>query len=504
MKKESKGYVNRGGIYTAPILNTPYFPFLRARLAARGRRTFQTLRRLSLPQLGQCLEAYLPVHLFSGEDQGANSRDRVYSLGLTIQCFIWQMLKPRTSCREVVRQVRALFGLNDLGSVKEGSSAYCQARLRLPQERLENALTHLAQQANRRAAPTRLLQGRTVKVVDGTTVQAADTAANRKTYPQSPHQRRGCGFPLIKILALFSLSSGAILKVITGNFHHHDLRLFHQLWEDFKKGDIVLGDRLFGDYVTLADLPPQGVDVVARLNAKRKIDYRKAKRLGRNDGLLVWRKPQNCPPYLSPARWAAIPSSITVRVLCFHIALKGCRTRWVALVTTLLDPKAYPLEQLAALYVRRWRLELCFRDLKTQMGMEQLRCQTPPMVIKELMAYLVAHNLVRCLMAQASATHLVDLERLSFKGTVDSLRQFGHAIAQANTRKKRRQLSDDLLLTIALDLVPLRPGRREPRAIKRRPKPFPLLTKPRHQFKDRIPYNRWILRQKNLRNGNLI
>jgi Transposase DDE domain len=324
----------------------------------------------------------------------------------------------------------------------------------------------------------------------------ADTAQNRQRYPPSPHQREGCGFPLLKMLALFSLSSGAILKVVTGNFHHHDLRLFRQLWGYFKKGDIALGDRLFGDYVTLADLPGHGIDVVARLNATRKVDFRKAKRLGRNDGLLVWPKPQRCPPYLSPAQWAKIPGSITVRVLRFQIAVKGCRTRSVALVTTLLNSKDYPLEELAALYARRWRLELCFRDLKTRMGMEQLRCQTPKMVSKELLAYLVAHNVVRCSIAQASATHEVELERISFKGTVDSLRQFGQARAQAKTRQKRHRLWDDLLLTIARDLVPLRPGRREPRAIKRRPKPFPLLTAPRHQFKDRIPYDRWLRRQK--------
>lgn len=483
---------------------TPYFPSLRARFAACRRRTFQTLRRVSLPQLGKCLESYLPVHLFSPEEEGPNSRDRIYSLGLTMQCFIWQMLNPGTSCREVVRQVQTLFGLKDLASVDHGSGAYCQARSRLPEERLEKALTHLAQQADRRAASARSLQGRTVKVVDGTMVQAADTSPNREAYPQSPHQRRGCGFPLVKILALFSLSSGAILKVVTGNLRHHDLRLFRQLWEDFKKGDIALGDRLFGDYATLADLPGKGVDVVARLNAKRKIDFRKAKRLGRNDGLFLWRKPKACPPYLSPAQWAAVASSITVRVLRFQIAVKGGRTRSVALVTTLLNPKDYPLEELLALYARRWRLELCFRDLKTQMGMEQLRCQTPEMVIKELLAYLVAHNLVRCVMAQASATHQVELERLSFKGTVDSLRHFGHAIAQARTRKKRQELWGHLLLTIAADRVPLRPGRREPRAIKRRPKPFPLLTAPRHQFKDRIPYARWIRLQKGSKNRNLI
>ena len=184
-----------------------------------------------------------------------------------------------------------------------------------------------------------------------------------------------------------------------------------------------------------------------------------------------------------------------MRILRFRIASKGFRTRLITLVTTLLEAQLYPLETLADLYARRWRLELCFRDLKTQMGMEQLRCQTPEMVEKEALAYLVAHNLVRCVMAEAVATYGVELERLSFKGTVDSLRQFTNTMAQARGQKTRRQLWDDLLWTIARDVVPLRPGRREPRAVKHRPKPFPLLTRPRHLFKDRIPYSRWLRRK---------
>jgi len=277
-------------------MHTPYFPTLRSRLAALGRRTAQALRRISLPQLEQCLLSYLPLDLLSAEDQGPNSRERIYSLRLTFQGFVWQMLKPQTACREVVRQVQALFRLKGLGRVKAGASAYCQARSRLPRERLERAVACLAEHADRRVGPGGSLGKRPVKVVDGTTVQLADTPENQERFPQLPHQKPGCGFPLLKLLALFSLSSGAILKVIMESYHHHDLRLFRQLWEDLKAGDVVLGDRLFGDYGSLADLPRRGIDVVARLNAKRKIDFRKAKRLGRHDGLFVWTKPKVCPP----------------------------------------------------------------------------------------------------------------------------------------------------------------------------------------------------------------
>jgi Transposase DDE domain len=481
------------------MMHTPYFPTLRSRLAALGTRTVQTLRHISLPQLERCLKTYLPVGLLAAAEEGANSRERIYSLRLTFQCLVWQMLKPQTACREVARQVQALFRLACRCRVNSGPSAYCQARLRLPRERLEQALHHLAQHADQCGGAGDCLQERVVKVVDGIMVQLADTRKNQKRYPQMPHQQPGCGFPLLKLLALFSLSSGAILTLVMDSYHHHDLRLFRRLWAELKAGDVILGDRLFSDYASLADLPRQGVDVIARLNIKRKVDFRKARRLGRNDGLLVWTKPGFCPPYLSAAQWAEMSATITVRVVRFRVTVKGGRTRLISLVTTLLDPQLYPLAELADLYARRWRLELCFRDLKTQMGMDQLRAQTPEMAEKEALAYLVAHNLIRCVMAEATTNYHVALERLSFKGTVDGLRQFTHAITQARNQQMRLQLWADLLWHIARDQVPLRPGRREPRALKRRRKPFPLLTRPRHRFQDRIGYSKWLRLQKNLK-----
>jgi len=182
-----------------------------------------------------------------------------------------------------------------------------------------------------------------------------------------------------------------------------------------------------------------------------------------------------------------LPAQITVRILRFTATLRGFRARRVTLVTTLLDPKLYPAQDLIDLYARRWRLELCLRDLKTTMGMEHLRCKTPDMAEKELLAYLVAHNLIRCVMAEAVARYAVPLERVSFKGSVDALRQYSHAIALARNRKLRRQLWEDLLLNLARDLVRYRPNRLEPRAVKPQPKPYPLLNQPRRCFKE-IPH----------------
>lgn len=484
-------------------MDTPFFPAFRSRLAALGRRTAHTLRQTALTQLQQHLRGVLPAPLLSAEDEGPNSRERVFSLRLTCECFLWQVLKPDTSCREVVRQVQALCRLNGWQPVAEGDSAYIQARQRLPRERLEKALTATAQAASARLSPSLALQGRPVKVVDGSTTQLPDTLENQQRYPQPSTQKAGCGFPVLKLAVLFCLNSGAVLSVIWGSLHNHDLRLFRQLWDQLKAGDILLGDRAYGEYTTLAVSPLRGVDVVARLHQKRKVDFRKARRLGKNDGLFVWTKGCQQSEILTAAEWADLPAQITVRIVRFTATIRGFRARRVTLVTTLLDPVAYPAHELAALYARRWRLELCLRDLKTTLGMEQLRCKSPDMAEKELLAYLVAHNLIRCVIAEAVTQYSVDLERISFKGTLNALRQYSAAIAQARNRKMRRQLWDDLLLNLARDLVPLRPNRQEPRAVKRRPKPYPLLNQPRRKFVEISHRSRyWKGRPRKYRNLN--
>lgn len=484
-------------------MTTPFLPAFRSRLAALGRRSFQSLRQATLVQLGQHLRGLIPEHLLASEEEGPNSRQRYFPLRLCVECFVWQMLNPATACREVVRHVQSLCRLAGRAPIDEGTSAYVQARQRLPQERLRQVLGATAQAADQRASSAGQLRGRRVKVIDGSSTQLPDTAANQKDYPQPSRQKPGCGFPVMKLAVLFSLASGALLDLVMGNLHGHDLRLFRQLWDSLQRGDIALGDRAYGDYGTLAALPQRGVDMVARLHARRRVDFRKAKRLGKHDGLFTWKRGAQQSNILSVAEWAQLPAQITVRVLRFTATVRGYRARRLTLVTSLLDPQLYPAEELAALYGRRWRLELCLRDVKTTLGMEQLRCQSPEMAGKEVLAYFIAYNLTRCVMAEAAASYEADLERISFKGTLDALRQYSGAIARARNKKVRQQLWEDLLVNLVRDQLPWRPHRREPRAVKRRSKPYPLLNKPRHVFQE-IPHrNRyWKNQPRNYRGLN--
>ena len=468
-------------------MHTPFFPAWRPRLAALGQRVHR-LRQHSLSHLEQLFGQLFPFWLLAQADDHANSRERIYSVRRLFWAFLYQVLNPLCPCREVVRQMQAFFRLHNLGPVDKGTGGYCTARGRFPLETLQRIRHAVAGHADKMLAPSQeLWHGFKPKVIDGTTVTLPDTPKNQRAYPQSRSQKPGCGFPLMKIVGVFSLASGALLDYAKGNKHQSELSLLQKLFHLFQSRDLAVADRGFCNYVLIALLQLRQVASLFRLHSARKADLRKGKRLGKCDRLFTWHKPVLKPRYLPNTVWKRIPQEMTVRVVRFQLCVPGYRPESVTLVTTLLDPKLYPAEDLARLYARRWHIELWFRDIKTSMGMEVLRCQSPKMVHKELEMFLIAYNMIRALVAEASATYDVPLDRLSFKGTVDASRQYSIAIAQARSKKKQRELVADLLRVIALDQVPDRPGRYEPRAVKRRPKPYALLNKPRHQFKD-IPH----------------
>jgi len=457
-------------------MHTPFFPAFRPRLAALGRRV-QHLRQQSLGHLELLLQPWLPPGLLAQADEGRNSRERVYSVRRTFFGFLGQVLKPDTSCREIVRQIQALLLLQDQGPVDENTSAYCQARKRLPLDRLCRARVGLA------AAGETMAQrwhGLRPKVIDGTSVSLPDTKKNQRAYPQSGRQKPGCGFPWLRLVGVFSLSTGVLLDYAKGNKHQSELRLLRGLLDTFRRGDLVVADRGFSCYVLLALLWRRGVASLFRLHQSQAADWRKGKRLGKQDRLFTWSQPRLQPPWLPQCLWQTLPKQLTVRVIRFPLHRRGYRSEAVTLVTTLLDPENYPAQDIAQLYLRRWKIELWFRDIKTSLGMEVLRCQTPQMVHKELEMFLIAYNFIRCLMVQAGVINHVTLDRLSFKGSVDSVRQFSLAMAQARSKKKQNHLILELLEVIARDEVPDRPERLEPRAVKRRPKTYQRLNRPRH------------------------
>ena len=449
--------------------------------------TRQDLRRLPRCDLEALCARKLPAGWDALNPRKANSRQRIYTPKITTLTFLSQVLSPGSSCREAVRQVQGIYALLPNGpAVSPSDSPYCQARGRLEQDRLVRMRRHLAVQMEANVWQGALPWSRPISVVDGTCFNLPDTPANRACYPQSSDQRPGCGFPLVQMVGIFSLQTGACTEHAEGPYRTSEGTLFRQLWPTFHPGDIALGDRLFDSYSNLAGVQQQGADIIFRIHAHRLCDFRRGRFLGRLDRLCTLTKPDHVAAGRTATEWAALPDTLRVRQLKGKIRNPKGRVKKVILITTLLDPIAWPKELLLLIYAHRWNVELILDDIKTTLQMDMLSCRSPTMVQKELEMHLIGYNLTRALMQDAALLCHVPLARISFKGTLDTMRQYIHILARIPMRQggKRRALYARMIETIGQDLVPERPGRREPRCLKRRPKPFPFLTKPRRQMKD--------------------
>jgi hypothetical protein len=388
----------------------------------------------------------------------------------------------------VVAKLRAFAALKCPFTISPSTGAYCSARKNLSKEEIQQVFDHAAETLDE--MERRDYCGRRVIVVDGTGLTAADTKANQDRWPQQSGQKPGCGFPSLRVCACFSLKTGGVLSYATGNKKSHELRLFRDQWDGlFKEGDINLADKMFSSYFDLAMLSRRGVDsVVTQPAAKRKpiAAANATKVLGGNDLLVVWKKPAwNEKAAYSREEWEALPDTLTLRQIKVAVAAKGFRAKSFYIVTTLLDPVAHPAADLAELYLRRWEVELNFDDLKTTMGMDKLRCKTPEMVEKELLMYFIAYNAARWVICKAADKHDADPMRTSFKGALQELRNFEGRLNQPKlTLQEKRKLIAELHRGIALKIVLERPNRREPRCLKRRPKPYQLLTENRSTMEE--------------------
>lgn len=468
-------------------MSTPCFPSWSHDFEHQAHK-FSRLTRASLHQLQVLCAGWIPAQRFGQEDEAAFSRVRLWPLGLTFWTFFWQVAQSGASCRDAVRQAAALCASQGQPVPADDTAPYCMARAKLPIERLESIHRDLVQSAQARILQRDLWCGLPVSAVDATCFTMADTPDNQAAFPQQTVQKPGCGFPIARLLAFFCLGTGLLTAWVTGNWYQHELALLPRLLEFLPLGHVLLGDRGFGNFPVLAQCVHRRIHGVFRANtAMRRIDFRRGKRLGRNDRLCHWLKGQVRPKYLTLSQWDLLPDSVQVRVVKVQARLRGFRTKSVILVTTLLDPVAYPADELAKLYLRRWNMELSFRHIKSTLQMNHLSCKTPAMVEREMRIHLLVHNVVRRMGLEASRRHACPIDRISFAGTLATLHAYGEALLRARTQKQRRALEQEVYRSIANDDVPLRPGRREPRAVKRRPKPYPLLTCHRHHYKE-IPH----------------
>jgi hypothetical protein len=356
-----------------------------------------------------------------------------------------------------------------------------------------NILDHTAERLEE-MPETGWMNNRRVIVVDGTGVSMPDTLANQEMWPQPSTQKLGCGFPVARICACFSLKSGALLSYALGNKKNHELPLFRQQWHTFKQGDIILGDKGFCSYFDTANLKEQGIDMVITLARRAPVSAANSlKRLGPDDLLISWQRPvYNTRLSYSIEEWAKLPEELILRQIKVTVKYPGFRTQKFYIVTTLLDAAQYPAEELAELYFKRWDVELFFRDIKTTMGMDILRCKTPEMIRKEILIHFIAYNCIRRLMCEASKKMYLNARIVSFKGSVQALRNWEPHLNQAKiSRAEQFRLISNLYEAMTNMPITQRPGRSEPRCLKRRKKNYQLMTAPRHEMKEIHHRNRY-------------
>ena len=405
-------------------------------------------------------------------------RERQFPPTETLSMFLAQAMSADRSCQKAVNEAAIKRVAGGLSLCSTATGGYCQARQRLPLDMISTLARYTGELMSDQVPDQWCWQGKRVLLIDGTTVTLPDTAANQAVYPQQAVQKPGLGFPISRIVGVICLSSGALLNASMSSFSGKgsgEQSLFRSMFGTFSAGDLVLGDALFGSYFLLVSMIDRGVDAVfEQLGTRKRVtDFRQGKHLGSKDHLIKLTKPKQKPDWMRQEDYDSSPDILTIR----ELKIKG-----KVLITTLLSAKAFPKHELKALYKKRWHIELDLRNIKTTLGMETLSCKTPEMIEKEMWVYFLAYNLIRLLMAQSALLADVQPRQLSFKHTVQLWLAWSQQTHIANTQADK----EVLFILIAQKTVGNRPGRIEPRAVKRRPKPFPLLMEKREQAREKV------------------
>ncbi len=411
------------------------------------------------------------------EETGCH-RQRIYPPMVTLRLFIDQILSTDQACQGAVSQRLVARVVQGHTECSLNTGPYCKARKRLALRLPQRLCKHLGGQLERCAAPQWGWRGRSVKLFDATTVSMPDTPQNQQSWPQSTGQKPGLGFPLARIGALISLSSGAVIDYAVGPMKGKcsgEQALLRELSGSLSRNDLLLADALHSTWWAVQMLEQRGVDLVMPNDGRRKVDFTEGRVHNEADHVVWWPKPKRA-CWIGKAHYEQMPAGIWVR----EVRVDG---RIVA--PTLLEPAQISPEELAALYAMRWNIEVDFRTLKAAMNMDVLRCKSPAMVKKEIAVYLLTYNLVRWAMARAAQLAKVPARELSFSSARRLIWAFACHLRQC-LNHVTNTLAGTLLKSISRCVLPKRPGRIEPRAKKRRPKPVPLLTVPRSVAREQI------------------
>jgi hypothetical protein len=429
----------------------------------------------------------------------------VFTPAILLWTWLWQCLSRARSGGAAVLRTSVLLGALKLPPWSEDTGTYYRARAKLPAALLRQLALTVGQRVEDAAAVDWLWRGRHAYLLDGSSATLADTPANQRVYPQSSGQRPGLGFPLLRFVVLLGLATAAVQDLAFGPHKGKETgepALARQVFGRLRAGDVVVADRFFCSYWMVVLLRALGVEVVFRMHQCRHYDFRRGERLGHEDHVVKWHRPKR-PPWMTEAEYAEVPEQLVVRELHVRITNPGYRTKSVVLVTTLRDETAFPKGEIAELYHQRWQAELDLRSLKQTLGMDQLRSTTPELMERELWVHVLAYNLVRKVMAQAARWAPEHRRRcprrhrggtgekawtpraFSFTCAVEQVMAWWH---ENTTGPAETQLAryEALLQGVSRQRVGQRPGRIEPRAVKRRPKEYDRLMEPRAQARARL------------------
>jgi Transposase DDE domain len=424
-------------------------------------------------------------------------RNRIYTPWITLGLFLSQLLSDDQCCDDAVDRFPKFRSDAGLPAVAPRTASDGEARARLPEPLTWELVRQTGRSIPPQAKRSWLYRGRAVQVIDGATVTMPDTPEDQAASPRQATQAPGLGFPIARLLVIFSLAVGTVLEAATGPYQGKqtsELALLRQIVGHFAAGDIAPADRSFCSYWVIAERQRRGVDVVVRMHQCRSADFRRGRRLGKGDHRVTWPKAAQRPEWMTAAAYAALPAELRVREIRVRVADVTKRVRSMIIVTTLWDAKVYRAAGVRDLFRQRWQAGLNLRALKEVMQMGILRTKSPEMVRKGIAVHLLGYNLIRGIMAEAVREGKVPPRRVRFAGALHTVRGFEEAHLY-DAARIRADLPRLLELIARKGEVGKRPDRSAPRAVKRRPKPHPLLRMTRGEARrlierGTIPYDK--------------
>ncbi|MFI4893766.1 MAG: IS4 family transposase [Phycisphaerales bacterium JB058] len=429
---------------------------------------------------------------------GVKHRNRIFPPEVVVNLWLAQIISGNQSCSDAVARLSAFYALKGR-SISAGTGGYVQARQRLPLEVIRELVRQSARRLERECGAYRLID-RPLWTVDGSTSAAPDTESVCESFPKSRQFAPGVGVPLTRYITINSATTGAILSLQLGAMSGKgtgEMSLFREGWLDLERDDIIVGDRLYCGYATIALLRLQGVDSVFRRNRMMKTSSLPTlHRIARNDRVVEIERGFPSNRTLPEQLWKMVPPTQKVRLIRYTTERSGRESKPISLVSSLCSP-AYVTKDLSTIYALRWHAETDFRSYKVDLGANKLMCKSPEMIEKELWMAALANNVVRTFMARAARYAGVSPREISFRRTMHFLDRYSAKFDQANFLDRGR-LMTTMLGLIAENRVGNRPGRYEPRALKHIGNPYRVLKHPRNEArrdrlyhgKDKKPYRR--------------